>query len=254
MFYFYSHRGPQWNRMSKAGHGLLCGHRGLKQLWNARHGLLCGHRGLKMEQDLKFNDLLCGHRGSKMEREVKCRPWITLWPSRSQTTVQCWPWFASWPSRSQDGTGPEILATIYFVGIEVPRWNETWNASHGLFFGHRGLNMERDVKCWTCFPFVDIEVPRWNGTWNASHGLLCSHRGAEKEWDVKCRSCLPLCGRRELRCKSEGVEEVKEGGLWGLHNLLLIFVAYWRLNVVACGSACGFLSVYRSLLIFQTKS
>ncbi|CAM6008550.1 unnamed protein product [Sphagnum balticum] len=37
MFYFYSHRGPQWNRM-----------------WKAGHGLLCGHRGLKMEQDMKY--------------------------------------------------------------------------------------------------------------------------------------------------------------------------------------------------------
>jgi hypothetical protein len=74
------------------------------------------------------------------------------------------------------------------------------------------------------------------------------------ERDVKCRSSLPLCGRRELRCKSEGVEEVKEGGLWGLHNLSLIFVAYLRLDVVACGSACCLLSVNRSLVIFQEKT
>jgi hypothetical protein len=31
--------------------------------------------------------------------------------------------FVLWPSRSQDGTGPAILAMIYSVGIDVPRWN-----------------------------------------------------------------------------------------------------------------------------------
>jgi len=95
MFYFYSHRGPQWSRMWKAGHGLLCGHRGLKPLWNEGHGLLCGHRGLKMEQDLKY-----------------------------------WPRFTLWASRFQDGTRREMPAMDYFVGIEVSIWNGTWNAGH----------------------------------------------------------------------------------------------------------------------------
>jgi len=87
MFYFYSHRGPQWNRMWKAGHGLLCGHRGLKPLWNAGH-------------------MLCA---VAIEVSNHCGMLATC--------------FVLWSSRSQDGTGPAILAMIYFVGIDVPRWN-----------------------------------------------------------------------------------------------------------------------------------
>ncbi len=101
MFYFYSHRGPQWNRMWKAGHGLLCGHRGLKPLWNADH-MLCAVAIEVSRWNRTCNtghDLLCGHRRPKMELDVKCRPWITLWASRSQY-----------------GTGREMLDMFHFCG------------------------------------------------------------------------------------------------------------------------------------------
>jgi hypothetical protein len=165
MFYFCSHRGPQWNRMWKAGHGLLCGHRGLKPLWNAGHGLLCGRRGLKMEQDLKY-----------------------------------WPRFTLWASRFQDGTRREMPAMDYFAGIEVSIWNGTWNAGHVALLWTLRSQYGTGREMLGLVYFVAIEVPRGNGTWNAGHPfpfvaveIFVAKSKESKKWNEEGSGVCTIC-------------------------------------------------------------